>query len=359
MDSLADSIVSEPDMQMLKVVNKKGNAVVLRKRNNLGVDNQYLSFTTPIVFDTETVGQATLQVSTKELENAIQISFYRILIWICSVILFLGVLIYIVVSIVILEPIARIRNTMQAIVANPNESLQTLEVSGNDELADLGHIFNTMQTSLYARQQQLRERVQIADADLVKANHELTLRSNELEKMVEITHQLATTDSLTGLKNRRCFDEIFEPLFAHSKRHEEPLCLVLLDVDKFKQINDVHGHVAGDAVLKSIGELIRQCTRGSDVSARVGGDEFAFVLTNAAIEQGKTFAQHLLEKVREHDFAISDGHFLKVTLSIGVAELSCDIHSVEALYGLADKALYESKRRERNQVTGAHKQMFF
>jgi diguanylate cyclase (GGDEF)-like protein len=126
----------------------------------------------------------------------------------------------------------------------------------------------------------------------------------------------------------------------------------------FKQVNDMHGHFAGDQVLKEISDLIRWRTRGSDISARMGGDEFAFILPKTSVSQGKIFAQELLDSVREHGIVISADTTLKVTLSIGVAQLSDDIQSIEALYGAADKALYESKHRGRNQVTGMYKQEF-
>lgn len=358
MESLAGSIVAAPDVQILRITNRNGKVVVERTNKNLGQDGQSLSFTAPVIFGTETIGSVEMLVSTNKLEAAIQESFRGIMLWIGSVIPFLGVLIYVAVSLVILAPIAKIRNMMQEIVANPDGALQIMDISGNDELADLASIFNKVQTSLYTHQQQLKARVQIADENLTKANQELTLRSKELEQMVALSQRLATTDSLTGLHNRRFLDENLGAVFAQAKRHADPLCLVLLDVDFFKQINDEHGHASGDVVLKLLGDLIRWGTRASDISARMGGDEFAFILPRTSVAQGKIFAKNLLEKTRAHAFVIPGEKVLEVTLSIGVAELSEDIHSVEALYGAADKALYESKHRGRNQVTGIYKNEF-
>lgn len=238
MESLAGSIVAAPDVQILRITNRNGKVVVERTNKNLGQDGQSLSFTAPVIFGTETIGSVEMLVSTNKLETAIQESFRGIMLWIGSVIPFLGVLIYVAVSLVILAPIAKIRNMMQEIVANPDGALQIMDISGNDELADLASIFNKVQTSLYTHQQQLKARVQIADENLTKANRELTLRSNELEQMVALSQRLATTDSLTGLHNRRFLDENLGAVFAQAKRHADPLCLVLLDVDFFKQIND-------------------------------------------------------------------------------------------------------------------------
>ena len=358
MESLADSIVLAPDIQTLKVENKNEKIVVERMGKNFSRNNKNLIFTAPITFNTELIGRIELQVSTKELESTLHTTLVTLLQRVIGVSAFLALLIYVSASVVVLTPISKIRNSMQAIVARPDEELQILEVSGNDELADLSRIFNKMQTSLFEHQQQLKERVQIADENLVIANQELTQRSIELERMVALAQQLATTDSLTALKNRRFLDENLGVFFAQAKRHADPLCLILMDVDMFKQVNDMHGHFAGDQVLKEISDLIRWRTRGSDISARMGGDEFAFILPKTSVSQGKVFALELLDSVREHGIAISADTTLKVTLSIGVAQLSDDIQSIEALYGAADKALYESKHRGRNQVTGMYKQEF-
>lgn len=351
MEALADSIVAAPDVLILRITNRDNKVVVERTNRNIHLSGQSLSFSAPVLFGTETIGSVEMLVSTRKLEAAIQKSFRGIILWMGSVVLFLGVLIYVAGSRVVLAPIARIRNRMQDIVAHPEGELQIMEVSGCDELADLASIFNKMQTSLYAHRQQLKERVQIADENLTRLNQELMLRSQELEQMVTLSQQLATTDSLTGLHNRRFLDENLGSIFALAKRHGDPLCLVLLDVDFFKQINDEHGHASGDEVLKQLADLIRLGIRDSDTSARMGGDEFAFVLPRTTVQQGVIFANSLLEKTRTHGFELSNGKTLNVTLSMGVVQLTDDIHSTEALYGAADRALYESKHRGRNRVT--------
>jgi diguanylate cyclase (GGDEF)-like protein len=358
MESLASSIVVAPDIQILRIINRKGVVVVERTNKNLSQDGQSMSFKAPVIFGAEPIGSVEMLVSTNSLEAAIRESLHEIVLWIGSVIVFLSVLIYAAVSLVILSPIAGIRNMMQEIVANPEGELQIMGASGNDELADLANIFNRMQMSLYAHQQKLKARVQISDENLTRANQELTLRSKELEQMVMLSQQLATTDSLTGLKNRRFLDENLGSVFAQAKRYADPLCLVLVDVDYFKTINDEYGHSSGDAVLKLLGNLIRWSTRDSDISARVGGDEFAFVLPRTSVMQGRVFAENLLEKTRNHVFVIPGEKIIKVTLSIGIAELSGDLPTIEMLYGAADKALYESKHRGRNRVTGIYKNEF-
>lgn len=358
MEAFADSLVAAPDVLILRITNRHGKVVVERTNSNLNQKGQSLSFVAPILFGTENIGGVEMLVSTSKIEAAIQKSLRGIVLWMGSVVLFLGVLIYVAGSYVLLAPIARIRNRMQEIAAHPDGDLQIMGISGNDELADLASIFNQVQTSLYEHRQQLKERVQIADENLTRANQELVLRSKELEQMVALSQQLATTDSLTGLHNRRFLDENLASVFALAKRHGDPLCLMLLDVDYFKQINDEYGHASGDEVLKLLALLIRFGIRDSDISARMGGDEFALVLPRTTIKQGQFFATGLLDKIRAREFLLPNGKKLSVTLSIGIVELSDDIHSVEALYGSADRALYESKHRGRNQVTCIYQDKF-
>lgn len=358
MEAFAESIVAAPDVLILRITNRHGRVIIERTNSDLNQQGQSLSFIAPILFGTEKIGSVEMLVSTSKLETAIQKSLRGIVLWMGSVVLFLGVLIYVAGSYVLLAPIARIRNRMQEIVAHPDGDLQIMGITGNDELADLASIFNQVQTSLYEHRQQLKERVQIADENLTRVNQELILRSKELEQMVTLSQQLATTDSLTGLHNRRFLDENLASVFALAKRHGDPLCLMLLDVDYFKQINDEYGHASGDEVLKLLALLIRFGIRDSDISARMGGDEFALVLPRTTIKQGHVFAAGLLDKIRAREFLLPNGKKLSVTLSIGIVELSDDIHSVEALYGAADRALYESKHRGRNQVTCIYQDQF-
>ena len=165
--------------------------------------------------------------------------------------------------------------------------------------------------------------------------------------------QLATTDQLTGLLNRREFDRLLAEEVERSRRFERPLALVLLDLDHFKAINDRHGHPAGDAVLRTVAARITEPVRTIDRVARIGGEEFAVLLMETSLEEEAAAAQRLVEAVRCEPVSVGDGVRLPVTISAGVAVAPKHAEDPAALIQVADKALYSAKRNGRNRVVFA------
>ena len=158
----------------------------------------------------------------------------------------------------------------------------------------------------------------------------------------------ATTDSLTGLANRRAFHDRLDQEVARARRHGRPLCLALLDVDRFKAVNDTFGHVAGDAVLVEASTRLQACVRSEVVLARIGGDEFAAILPETSLLQGEEIAQRVRATIAGAPF---NGD-LRVTLSIGVAALD-SAGEAAGLRRAADEALYAVKAAGRDGVTCA------
>jgi len=163
-------------------------------------------------------------------------------------------------------------------------------------------------------------------------------------------HILAVTDGLTGLSNRRAFDESLQREFERARRYQTALSVLILDVDHFKDYNDTFGHPAGDLVLQQLARLLRCKARSSDVIARYGGEEFAVILPGTAGEGADIFAEHLLQ-----DMAATTWPGRPVTASFGVCALSSAIATQDSqtLIDAADKALYQSKSTGRNRVTHA------
>jgi diguanylate cyclase (GGDEF)-like protein len=159
---------------------------------------------------------------------------------------------------------------------------------------------------------------------------------------------MATTDWLTKLPNRRQFDDGLEQMLSQAERFKEPLVLALIDVDNFKDINDSHGHAAGDEVLRQIGAFLKDAVRRSDTPARLGGDEFAILLYHTGEQQAEMLVRQLLRKIKEHVFSFN-GQKISVTVSAGIAEFSPLNNTKQSLYFAADKALYTAKHRGRDQ----------
>ena len=165
----------------------------------------------------------------------------------------------------------------------------------------------------------------------------------------EEIYQLATHDALTELCNRRHFAELADKEIARAMRHGRPLSLCILDVDLFKPINDRHGHIRGDEVLRQVAAVLRRHARNDDVAARIGGEEFALLLPECTAADAAMLADRLREAVARTMFA-PGGEAQRITVSIGVAALAPHRDSRQALMAAADAALYRAKSEGRNRV---------
>jgi len=197
----------------------------------------------------------------------------------------------------------------------------------------------------------IRERL-LRDGDQIRIGRAMIkfLTSNNVEAQYhEEIYRLMTLDGLTQLHNRRFFQESIEREFARSKRYGHPFCLVLFDLDHFKRINDTHGHLAGDDVLRRVGSLVGTKVRTNDIVARVGGEEFAVILPEADRMGGVALAEKLRKMIASERFE-HEGTVIPVTISLGVFAFSPEQESSADLYKAADDKLYEAKRAGRNQV---------
>ncbi|MBI5510824.1 MAG: diguanylate cyclase [Deltaproteobacteria bacterium] len=171
---------------------------------------------------------------------------------------------------------------------------------------------------------------------------ELSTANSELQLALDQVSQLARTDPLTGLFNRRYFKEQLEREIARALRYARPTALVLFDLDHFKDVNDRHGHVIGDRVLVRFAEILRSTTRKPEVVARVGGEEFVVLLPETESAGARTLA----ERVR----LLQKNEGLHTTVSAGVAAAPEHAKNADELYGNADKCLYRAKQGGRDRV---------
>ncbi|HST36661.1 MAG TPA: diguanylate cyclase [Allosphingosinicella sp.] len=168
-------------------------------------------------------------------------------------------------------------------------------------------------------------------------------------ELTEELHQLATTDGLTGLPNRRQLMFALETEVRRAGRTGRPLALALLDIDHFKAINDTHGHPAGDAVLVAVAEVLREVTRGGDVLGRFGGEEFAVLMPETSLDQAQLACERLRRAIQKRRMDYPNGAAGHITISTGVARLAGE-EGLDHLIHRADIALYEAKAGGRNLV---------
>ncbi|MEW9701837.1 diguanylate cyclase [Paenibacillus sp. SI8] len=240
-----------------------------------------------------------------------------------STAILLSILIAVLLSNYLLRRIELLRTSTQT-VARGNWQVKALYFKGKDELTDLANAFNSMTYSL---------------RNLLNSNQAL--------------QQLSSRDGLTGIANRRCYDETLEREWNRHVISTKPLSLILFDIDYFKRYNDAYGHQAGDSCLIQVTGILEEHVRGSlDLVARYGGEEFAVLLpeqtTAAAIQVAERIQKALSDKKIRHKGS-EIGDF--VTLSIGISTVIATTDTLpKTLLAQADEALYESKERGRNRI---------
>ncbi len=224
-------------------------------------------------------------------------------------------------GVVIVRPLARLTEGAGAVAAG--DLSVDLPTEGRGEVGYLTQVFNDMVERLRSSREELDER-----------NRELEL--------------LSVTDLLTGLHNRRYLLDAFDKEIRRADRHERPFCVLMMDVDRFKQYNDTYGHPAGDEVLRRMGVVLRDATRDLDVVARYGGEEFICLLPECDLENAVLAGERIRTRLAKEAF---EGG--AVTLSVGVAEFPTHGETAAAVIAQADAALYEAKGAGRDQVMGA------
>lgn len=167
--------------------------------------------------------------------------------------------------------------------------------------------------------------------------------------MYSQSRYMSVTDPLTGLYNRRHFEDCLEREFLRSKRYKGDLSFAIIDIDFFKKINDTYGHSSGDYVLKEVAYLILQTFRKTDMVFRYGGEEFAVIITETPLDKAVIPLERLRTSISENTFKYN-GKQINVTISIGASGVNEDTESVHQLFENADKALYVAKENGRNQT---------
>lgn len=175
---------------------------------------------------------------------------------------------------------------------------------------------------------------------------------DQIRELYRKVEELSVTDNLTGLKNRRYLASNLTYMFQLAARHKATICFAMLDIDLFKHVNDTHGHMAGDQVLKNLAKLLTRSFRRSDVIVRYGGEEFLLILFDAELDAVNGLMEDLRQRIKEHQFSFK-GQSINITVSIGVTSESAPCLTEEALDACierADTAMYSAKHAGRDKV---------
>ncbi|MBP0598285.1 diguanylate cyclase [Herbaspirillum sp. LeCh32-8] len=213
-----------------------------------------------------------------------------------------------------------------------------VEQAGNDEIAVLSRKFNEMASKLHQNKEQLEDQV--------------ALRTRELERANRKLEALSSTDGLTGVANRRRFDEALANELRRAARSNKPLALLMLDVDYFKKYNDRYGHQAGDECLRIVARVLQKSSRrATDLVARYGGEEFVIIVAESDAGSAIQQAENICDAIFELKIPHADSPFGYITASIGVAAVQPDDQvAPERVLRIADQALYHAKYQGRNRV---------
>ena len=226
---------------------------------------------------------------------------------------------------------------------------QVVHKSGKFFVRDLGSTNGT-----YLNDEEIREEQPLRSGDLVKigsAIFKFLSGGNIEQQYYEEIYTLTICDGLTTIFNKRYFLEFIEREMGRCHRYNRSLSLMMVDIDHFKVINDTNGHLAGDYVLRELAAVIKPRVRKEECFARYGGEEFAYVMPESGGENTRKLAEKIRRLIEDHRFTF-EGKDIKVTLSIGVADLVGDMTEPLQFIKLADANLYKAKKAGRNRVVG-------
>ncbi len=248
----------------------------------------------------------------------------------------------------VLRPIRQLRNATVAIEGG--DLAARTELRSRDELEQLGTSFNAMASRLEKYTTELERMVAERTSELGRVNDQLRNANQKLK-------ELAVRDPLTGILNRRRFDELLEFEVRRGTRARHPFAMLMVDLDHFKRVNDTYGHPAGDRVLKAIAEHLKAKLRSTDIVARFGGEEFAILLLDTDRTMAYQTALKLCESIRALPIHVDDDDtgIEQVTASIGVATFPHDAATTADIIEAADRALYVAKNSGRDQVVQAER----
>lgn len=348
---LLDEIVLSNDISYARVISAKGNTMGesgILPANGTGQPVTVI-FKEPILFENRPVGTLVLGLETRSTierleSNTLVLLFRRII-----AILLIAVSVFIALSLLIIRPLRSISESLSKGMSNEGKLVEDIPVTTHDELGHLASQFNSLHEQLNQTNLALQSKIEFADHKLIESNKQLKLQSEELIKLNEEFRKLAITDPLTGLFNRRYFERAMQDELALSLRHGDDHCVLLIDIDYFKNINDTYGHLEGDRVLQIFSTTLQQQLRAADILCRMGGEEFVVLCKRVNREDVLGIAEKFRKKIERIVFRFGTD-IVRITVSIGASVFpKGPDDTIEEVINEADEALYYCKRAGRNR----------
>jgi len=350
LELLLQNIVRGGDIVYARVDSTRGNVMAVAGTPAIASQNVQ-QYHAEIRLNGDMLGQLHLGLSTERINQTLATRQNEVLLVQLLAVVTVMLAGFLALSTIIIRPLTMTARIIGSNLKSAGTSLQHIPIHSADEFGDLAEGFNALQQHLDDARQKLESRVDHANQELQNAYQQLSLQASELRAMNQDLELLSVTDPLTGLYNRRHFERLMESEVALSIRNDETISIILLDIDNFKAINEQYGHSGGDAVIRSVGRVIAEHLRHSDVACRFGGDEFFILCRQATISNVVGFADDLQHALAVDSFR-PNGQEMQVTVSMGVATIP-GVHRVstaEEFFQCADEALHVCKQQGRNSV---------
>lgn len=349
---LIDEITFSEDIGYAKVVNIKGNTMAESGAKPDESDGMIVKFEQDIRLESEIVGTLTLGLSTENTLKRLESQKFALMKREAFVIFMIALGEFIALSLFIIRPVSVMEESLNDSVDETGQIVGKVPVISEDEFGSLAQKFNTLSSQLNEANSRLQSKIDLADKQLIQNNRQLMKQSEELQRINEEFRRLSVTDSLTGLNNRRRFEELMKTEMEMSLRHGDVNSILVIDIDHFKDVNDKYGHQGGDAVLKKVSDCLKNSLRKTDILCRVGGEEFVALCKRADKDAAISVANKMCRDI-EHIATRYGDQNIFVTISVGIAttnEINVSHESGE-LYRQADAAVYYSKEHGRNRIT--------
>lgn len=347
---MLDELTSSDEISYAAVTNMQGNIMSesgISYKNSPQEEN-VVNFQQTIYIDDDEIGILDLGLSTARTLERLENQKFTLLKREALIILLIAFGEFLALSYIIVRPVSQITEYLRNNIDKDGHLVEAIPVITSDEFGHMASQFNELTSQINEANEKLQSKVEIADRKLLETNA-------QLKQMNEEFKILSITDPLTGLFNRRHFDELMTTEIGLSNRHGDDNSILLLDIDFFKGINDTYGHFVGDTVLKNLTSTLQENLRKTDAVCRIGGEEFAILCKRADPQAAIDIAEKLRIAIENTALAKDVDDELVVTVSIGIASVpnTRGSNTPELLFKDVDNALYYSKNHGRNCCTHA------